>query len=119
MALERVKEYTELIREPPEFIEPRPASSWPENGAIKCENLIIRYAVSIFYRYSSAAAEDLSGKPELPNVLHNLNFDVNPGEKVVYSVHYFAKVSQSNFRSGFWGERDRERAHWHCHSSVS
>ncbi|KAF7972890.1 hypothetical protein HWV62_16688 [Athelia sp. TMB] len=64
VALERVKEYTELIREPPEFIEPRPASSWPQNGAIKCEGLIIRYA------------------PELPDVLHNLNFEIKPGEKV-------------------------------------
>lgn len=64
VALERVKEYSELKREPPEYIEPRPPASWPEQGAIKCENLIIRYA------------------PELPDVLHNLNFEVHPGEKV-------------------------------------
>ncbi|KAF8802271.1 multidrug resistance-associated ABC transporter [Phlegmacium glaucopus] len=64
VALERVKEYTELKREPPEFIEPRPSPSWPSSGAIKCEDLVIRYA------------------PELPNVLHNLNFEINPGEKV-------------------------------------
>ncbi|EIN08192.1 multidrug resistance-associated ABC transporter [Punctularia strigosozonata HHB-11173 SS5] len=64
VALERVKEYSELPREPAEFIEPRPPSSWPEKGAIKCEDLVIRYA------------------PELPNVLHNLNFEVQPGEKV-------------------------------------
>ncbi|KZP24950.1 multidrug resistance-associated ABC transporter [Athelia psychrophila] len=63
VAVERVKEYTELVREPPEFIEPRPAPSWPHNGAIKCEDLIIRYA------------------PELPDVLHNLNFEIKPGEK--------------------------------------
>jgi hypothetical protein len=48
VALERVKEYSELKREPPEYIEPRPPASWPEQGAIKCENLIIRYAVSQF-----------------------------------------------------------------------
>jgi ABC-type multidrug transport system fused ATPase/permease subunit len=64
VALERVKEYSELKREPPEYIEPRPPASWPDQGAIKCENLIIRYA------------------PELPDVLHNLNFEVHPGEKV-------------------------------------
>ncbi|EGO03880.1 hypothetical protein SERLA73DRAFT_84054 [Serpula lacrymans var. lacrymans S7.3] len=64
VALERVKEYSELKREPPEFIEPRPPSSWPENGAITCDNLVIRYA------------------PELPNVLHNINFNIHPGEKV-------------------------------------
>ncbi|KAJ3746747.1 multidrug resistance-associated ABC transporter [Lentinula detonsa] len=64
VALERVKEFSELKREPPEFIEPRPPASWPATGAIKCEELVIRYA------------------PELPNVLHKLNFDIRPGEKV-------------------------------------
>ena len=47
VALERVKEYTELKSEPPEFIEPRPSSSWPSSGAIKCEDLVIRYAVGL------------------------------------------------------------------------
>jgi len=64
VALERVKEYSELQRESPEFIEPRPPQSWPSSGTIKVENLVIRYA------------------PELPNVLHNLNFEIHPGEKV-------------------------------------
>ncbi|OAX34300.1 multidrug resistance-associated ABC transporter [Rhizopogon vinicolor AM-OR11-026] len=64
VALERVKEYSELKREPAEYIEPRPPASWPEHGVIKCENLVIRYA------------------PELPNVLHNLNFEIRPGEKI-------------------------------------
>ncbi|KAF9548180.1 multidrug resistance-associated ABC transporter [Agrocybe pediades] len=64
VALERVKEYTDLKREPPEYIEPRPPASWPSQGAIKCEDLVIRYA------------------PELPNVLHHLNFEIKPGEKV-------------------------------------
>ncbi|GBE87301.1 ATP-dependent bile acid permease [Sparassis crispa] len=64
VAIERIKEFSELKREPPEFIEPRPPATWPAHGAIKCENLVIRYA------------------PELPNVLHNLNFEIKPGEKV-------------------------------------
>ncbi|KAI0676238.1 multidrug resistance-associated ABC transporter [Trametes maxima] len=64
VAVERVKEFSELPREPPEFIEPRPPASWPATGAIKCEDLVIRYA------------------PDLPNVLHNLNFEIRPGEKV-------------------------------------
>lgn len=64
VALERVKEYSELVREAPEFMEPRPPASWPSTGAIRCENLVIRYA------------------PELPPVLHNLTFEINPGEKV-------------------------------------
>ncbi|KAF8178248.1 multidrug resistance-associated ABC transporter [Pholiota molesta] len=64
VALERVKEYTDLKREPPEYIEPRPPANWPSEGAIKCEDLVIRYA------------------PELPDVLHHLNFEIKPGEKV-------------------------------------
>ncbi|KAJ7640732.1 multidrug resistance-associated ABC transporter [Mycena polygramma] len=65
VALERVKEYSELTREAPEFMEPRPPASWPSTGAIRCEDLVIRYA------------------PELPPVLHNLNFEINPGEKLL------------------------------------
>ncbi|TFK92526.1 multidrug resistance-associated ABC transporter [Polyporus arcularius HHB13444] len=64
VAVERVKEFSELPREPPEFIEPRPPASWPTSGLIQCEDLVIRYA------------------PELPNVLHHLSFEIRPGEKV-------------------------------------
>ena len=45
VAVERVKEFSELPQEPPEFIEPRPPASWAEKGGIKCEDLVIRYAV--------------------------------------------------------------------------
>ncbi|KAG2008510.1 ATP-binding cassette transporter [Coprinopsis cinerea AmutBmut pab1-1] len=64
VALERVKEYSELKREPAEFIEPRPPASWPSQGEIQVEDLTIRYA------------------PDLPDVLHNLSFTIKPGEKV-------------------------------------
>ncbi|KAJ7477234.1 multidrug resistance-associated ABC transporter [Mycena galericulata] len=64
VALERVNEYCEIDQEPPEFIEPRPPASWPAAGAIECQDLVVRYA------------------PELPAVLHNLTFTINPGEKV-------------------------------------
>ncbi|VDB91250.1 unnamed protein product [Peniophora sp. CBMAI 1063] len=64
VALERVKEFSDLAREPPEFIEPRPPASWPQKGEIEVKNLVIRYA------------------PDLPNVLHQLNFKILPGEKV-------------------------------------
>ncbi|KAL0568826.1 hypothetical protein V5O48_013159, partial [Marasmius crinis-equi] len=64
VALERVKEYSDLKREAPEFVEPRPPASWPKKGEIKCEDLVIRYA------------------PDLPDVLHRLNFEIKPGEKV-------------------------------------
>lgn len=45
VAVERVKEYSELEREPAEFIEPRPDPSWPQAGHIECQDLVIRYAV--------------------------------------------------------------------------
>ncbi|KAK7044499.1 multidrug resistance-associated ABC transporter protein [Favolaschia claudopus] len=64
VALERVKEYSELTREASEFTEPRPPASWPSTGTVRCEDLVIRYA------------------PELPPVLHGLTFDIRPGEKV-------------------------------------
>lgn len=47
MAVERIKEFTDVPREPPEFIEPRPPTSWPSKGEIKCEDLVIRYAVGV------------------------------------------------------------------------
>jgi len=64
VAVERVKEFSDLPAEGPEFVEPRPPTSWPSEGLIECEDLVIRYA------------------PELPDVLHNLNFSVKPGERV-------------------------------------
>ncbi|EIW78660.1 hypothetical protein CONPUDRAFT_167619 [Coniophora puteana RWD-64-598 SS2] len=64
VALERIKEYIELDRELPEFVEPSPALTWPDRGAVKCENLVIRYA------------------PDVPNALHSISFEIHPGEKV-------------------------------------
>ncbi|KAL5499202.1 hypothetical protein ACEPAH_1720 [Sanghuangporus vaninii] len=64
VAVERVKEYSEIPREGPETVEPRPPASWPSKGEIEVEHLHIRYA------------------PELPDVLHDLCFKVEPGEKI-------------------------------------
>ncbi|ODO00841.1 ATP-binding cassette transporter [Cryptococcus wingfieldii CBS 7118] len=64
VAIERLKEFTELKREAAEYVEPRPAASWPENGAIQVEDLVIRYA------------------PDLPSVLHRISFEIAPREKV-------------------------------------
>ncbi|KAF8583290.1 P-loop containing nucleoside triphosphate hydrolase protein [Ramaria rubella] len=64
VAVERVKEFSELRREAPEFVEPRPDTSWPSKGECVVEDLCIRYA------------------PELPDVLHNLTFTLHPGERV-------------------------------------
>ena len=49
VAVERVKEYSELEREPPEFVEPRPPASWPTTGRIECKGLVIRYSVGPLY----------------------------------------------------------------------
>jgi hypothetical protein len=46
VALERIKEYSELSQEAPEFVQPRPAAAWPTAGAISVEKLVIRYSVS-------------------------------------------------------------------------
>ncbi|KAF8893222.1 hypothetical protein CPB84DRAFT_1848688 [Gymnopilus junonius] len=64
IALERIKEYSDLPSEPPEFIEPRPPASWPTSGLIQFEKLSVRYA------------------PELPDVLHELTVEIKPGEKI-------------------------------------
>jgi hypothetical protein len=46
VALERIKEYSELPLEAPEYVDPRPAAAWPAEGAISVEKLVVRYAVS-------------------------------------------------------------------------
>ncbi|WWC73697.1 uncharacterized protein I206_107669 [Kwoniella pini CBS 10737] len=64
VAIERLKEFTDLKREAAEYVDPRPPAAWPDRGAIAVENLIIRYA------------------PDLPDVLHGINFTVAPREKI-------------------------------------
>ncbi|KAJ7916795.1 P-loop containing nucleoside triphosphate hydrolase protein [Mycena leptocephala] len=64
MSVERVKETSDLVREPSEIIEPRPPANWPSTGKIICQDLSVRYAL------------------DLPNVLHGINFQVLPGEKI-------------------------------------
>ena len=45
VALERVNEYSIIPREGPEFILPRPPTSWPQEGKLEVQNLVVRYAV--------------------------------------------------------------------------
>lgn len=45
VALERINEYSILTREAPEYVEPRPPASWPEQGKLEIDKLVIRYAV--------------------------------------------------------------------------
>ncbi|KAJ7065639.1 multidrug resistance-associated ABC transporter [Mycena amicta] len=65
VAAERIKEYSELPQEPHSahaVQTQRPI--WPPHGAIRCEELVVRYA------------------EDLPDVLHGISFDINPGEKI-------------------------------------
>ncbi|CAK5262101.1 unnamed protein product [Mycena citricolor] len=64
VSLERIKEYSELTPEVSSDCELIPPPKWPQQGSIRCENLVVRY------------------RPESPPVLHGLNFDIKPGEKI-------------------------------------
>ncbi|EJT47325.1 hypothetical protein A1Q1_03871 [Trichosporon asahii var. asahii CBS 2479] len=64
VALERIKEYSEIQPEAAEYVEPGPPEGWPAKGEIEVKDLVIKYA------------------PDLPDVLHGLTFNVKPGEKV-------------------------------------
>ncbi|EJU00344.1 multidrug resistance-associated ABC transporter [Dacryopinax primogenitus] len=64
VALERVNEFSEVDQEPAEFVESRPPASWPAEGNIDVDNLVVRYA------------------PDLPNVLHGLTFSVGAKQKI-------------------------------------
>lgn len=77
VALERVHEFSTLPQEPPEFMEPRPPATWPLEGKIEVSDLVIRYAVSLLYRLLDMFSLLITKlQPDLPNVLHNLNFSV-------------------------------------------
>ncbi|CAG8441509.1 9619_t:CDS:10 [Funneliformis caledonium] len=63
-SIERVCEFMEINQEAAEIIEPRPPASWPYDGNIRVEDLLIRYA------------------PELEPVLHHISFEIFGQEKV-------------------------------------
>ncbi|KAF9460036.1 multidrug resistance-associated ABC transporter [Collybia nuda] len=64
VAVERIKEYSEVPREGAEYISPRPPASWPSFGSISCQNLVVQYADG------------------LPDVLRGLTFNIRAGEKI-------------------------------------
>jgi ABC-type multidrug transport system fused ATPase/permease subunit len=65
VSVERIKEYAEIPQEAPLIIPDNyPPSTWPENGVISFRNYSCRY------------------RPELPCVIHDLNFTINSKEKV-------------------------------------
>lgn len=64
-SFERLQEYLEVEQEAPYDIpETEPPASWPETGRINVKDLSLRYA------------------PELPRVIRNVTFDVEPNHKV-------------------------------------
>ncbi|KAK1375542.1 ABC-type xenobiotic transporter [Heracleum sosnowskyi] len=64
-AVERAGTYIELPSEGPSVIDNnRPPPGWPSSGAIKFEDVVLRY------------------RPELPPVLHGLSFKIPPSDKV-------------------------------------
>ncbi|KAI8576229.1 hypothetical protein K450DRAFT_192932 [Umbelopsis ramanniana AG] len=63
-SVERVVEYTELDQDPPAVVQPRPLSTWPEQGIIEFKDLHVKYA------------------PDLETVLRGVSFKVKPKEKV-------------------------------------
>jgi ABC-type multidrug transport system fused ATPase/permease subunit len=64
-SVERIDEYSHLTPEPPAIIQGnRPHASWPEFGKVEVKNVSIRYA------------------EDLPDVLQNVSFSVQAGEKL-------------------------------------
>ncbi|XP_077499037.1 multidrug resistance-associated protein 1-like [Amblyomma americanum] len=64
IAVERLHEYTKTPTEAPWRVSPAPSPDWPQHGAINFVNFSTRY------------------RPDLDFVLHNINLDVQPSEKV-------------------------------------
>jgi ABC-type multidrug transport system fused ATPase/permease subunit len=62
-AVERVEEYSKLKQEVIQGAQALPPS-WPSEGKVKVENIVVRYA------------------PDLPSVLKSVSFEVNPKEKI-------------------------------------
>lgn len=64
-SVERIQEYLDIEKEAPAVIEDyRPPLNWPEKGEIEVDNLSLRYA------------------PELPLVIKNASFKVDPFSKI-------------------------------------
>ncbi|PWN18685.1 hypothetical protein BCV69DRAFT_291227 [Microstroma glucosiphilum] len=65
-SIERIREALDDVpQEPPAIIEGnRPPADWPNKGRVEVKDLVLRYA------------------PDLPPVLHGIDFTIQPGEKV-------------------------------------
>ncbi|KIJ45691.1 hypothetical protein M422DRAFT_778885, partial [Sphaerobolus stellatus SS14] len=63
-SLERIESYTNIDQEPKDTESRKPPAYWPASGSLKVQNLCARYS--------------LDG----PEVLHNISFEVNSGERI-------------------------------------
>ncbi|CAI5758659.1 unnamed protein product [Candida verbasci] len=64
-SVERLQEYLKVDQEPPYAIkETEPSPEWPQRGQISVKNVSLRYA------------------PDLPRVIKNVSFDIDPCNKV-------------------------------------
>ncbi|KAI3405616.2 YBT1 [Candida oxycetoniae] len=64
-SVERLQEYLEVEQEPPyEIKETEPPKNWPDQGHISVKDVSLRYS------------------PELPRVIKNVSFDIQPHNKV-------------------------------------
>lgn len=63
-SLERIKEYMMIERESLDSGKSKPANEWPNSGRIEFRNVSFKY------------------DPVLPNVLENLTFSIESGEKI-------------------------------------
>lgn len=64
VSVERIQEFSTLPAGAPEITSIRPPPGWPTAGAVRIEDLTVRYA------------------DDLPDVLKGVSFDVAAGEKV-------------------------------------
>ncbi|KDQ18018.1 hypothetical protein BOTBODRAFT_155037 [Botryobasidium botryosum FD-172 SS1] len=63
-SLERIQDYVAIEQEPGYIQERDPPAYWPSSGTLRVDKLCARYS------------------PDGPNVLHDLSFEVNSGEKI-------------------------------------
>ena len=73
-SVERLQEYFTIDQEPPQEIpETEPRASSPERGEINVQDVSLRYA------------------PELPRVIKNVTFDVEPNNKIGIVGQYWCR----------------------------
>ena len=68
---------------------PLMAVQWSDQMRGSCHSLRCRFSIAMFVWLSTEMIQ-----PELPDVLHNLNFEINPGEKVDW-VHMMRSWTNS------------------------